>query len=59
MTVKFDADYDQMIRNNNHAQKIEINEHLLRRDYMSDHIQSEKAGERGKNTLTQKLNYLK
>ncbi|WP_133162695.1 hypothetical protein [Flavipsychrobacter stenotrophus] len=47
--MKFDADYDQMIRSYNHAQKIEITEHLLRAiDYIINYVQSKDAGDWGK-----------
>ena len=46
LIMKFDADYDQMIRNYSHAQKIEITEHLLRAvGYISDYVQSKDAGD--------------
>ena len=51
LLMKFDADYDQMIRSYNHAQKIEITEHLVRAvGYISDYVQSKDAGDWGKYT---------
>ena len=49
LIMKFDADYDQMIRSYSHAQKIEITEHLLRAvGYINDYVQSKDAGDWGK-----------